>query len=86
MIQAVSEVAQGGGDVAQGGDGFAADLGDDGGVDVGSRVADFHLDEFDGLVNALANAGWRWRRITAHRENLSRANSGGSSAESPLSV
>jgi hypothetical protein len=52
-VKAVGEAAQCVGDVAQGRDGFAPDLGDNGGVDVGGGVTDFHLDELDGLFNAL---------------------------------
>jgi hypothetical protein len=73
----VGEVAEGGGDIAEGGDGFATNFGDDGGVDVGSGMADFHLDEFDGFFDALSDTAWiwsagRWRRwgITTHRESL----------------
>ena len=85
-VEAVGEALESVGDGTQGGDGFAADFGDDGGVDVCGGVADFHLDEFDGLFNALGNAAGRRivgrrRRIAAHREYLS-----GASAEGPFSV
>ena len=47
--------------------GFAPDLGDDGGIDVGRGVADFHLDELDGLFNSLADSTWRRRRVIGRR-------------------
>ena len=66
MVELVSEFAHSICRAAQGGDGFAANFGDDSGVNVGGRVSDFHLDELDGLFNALADsAGGRWR-IAAH--------------------
>ena len=86
LIEFVGEALQSVRDGAEGGDGFATDFGDDGGIDVGGGMADFHLDEFDGLFNALGNAAGRRivgrrRRIAAHREYLS-----GASAEGPFSV
>jgi hypothetical protein len=69
-LEAIGEVAHGIGDIAQGGDGLGAHLGKDGVIQIGRGVAEFHLNEFDGFFNALADAavGWarrRWR-ISAH--------------------
>jgi len=75
LIEFVGEALQSVRDGAEGGDGFATDFGDDGGIDVGGGMADFHLDEFDGLFEALADAAWIWaagRRwgITGHGKYL----------------
>jgi len=67
-VEAIGEVAEGFGQGAHGRDGLAADLGDDRVVDIGDGVTQFHLDEFDGLFDAVAYAAraGAWWGICAH--------------------
>ena len=66
-VEAVGELAEGVGYIAEGADGLGAHLGDYGGIDVGGGVTDFHLNEFDGVIKALTDGVTRTRgRIAAH--------------------
>lgn len=68
LIEAVGEPLQGAGDRAHGGDGFAADLRDNGIVDVSDGVAQLQLDELHSFFDALSDAagGRAGRRRCTH--------------------
>jgi hypothetical protein len=54
-VHAVGQGAEGVGDAAHGGDGFAADLGNDRIVQVGDGMAQLHLDELKSFIDSLAD-------------------------------
>jgi hypothetical protein len=76
-VHPVSQIAQCIGQRPHGGDRFAANLGNHGIIDVGDGMAQFHLDQFNCLLNAAAHtagAGCRTgRRIRAHIDTFFQA-------------